>query len=634
MDKIMKWLSPLLALLALVAVAFGLLHYESEYLWKAQELNLFLDTPLFLRQQMVTSGWLLTWMGCFLTEFFFHPWMGVSLLCGLWALLMLVLWRTFRVSLSWFAVLLVPVALLLLTDVDLGYWIYYLKFRGHFFAATLGTLIAAGCVWLFRLMPRSHYLPALYILLCTSLLYPLIGFYGLLSALLCGVLSWRLKGMPLSGRIVATVVAVVAVAVVPLVCYRYVFCQTNIVNICWTGLPLFIYSEETPAYYVPYYLLVAFLMLLAALYRAQFLRTLQKSEGDSDSHLRKSERRGGSFASKPLVWAAGHIVLVGVLTWGVCHFWYDDYNFHKELRMQQCMEEADWEGVLREAADQRDEPTRAIVMMRNLALSRLGRQGDEMYRYPAGAKKSDTPLPLNMTQVVGRSIYYNYGQLNFCYRWCLEDGVEMGWRVEYLKYLVRCALLNGEERVARKYTALLRHTRFYREWAEKHEALLDAPDTEQRLHNNKDFKPIFHMMNYDDDLASDNAMVEYFLMHKLANTFSTDTLLQEQTLLAALWTKDIQTFWPHFFDYARLHPKGHMPRHYQEAAYLYGHLENEVDVSRMPFDEQVVQDYKEFMAMAQQFHGMSEEQLRKIMYPRFGKTFYFEYFLVRNQKLY
>ena len=632
MKNATKWLSPLLALLSLAAVAFGLLRYESEYLWKAQELNLFLDTPLFLRQQMVASGWLLTWLGCCLTEFFFHPWQGVLLLCVLWGVLMFVAGRTFRVAPSWWALMLVPVALLLLTDVDLGYWIYYLKLRGHFFAATLGTLLAVGGVWLFRTLLRSldgrqgagaastigssrwtvYVLPPIYIILCAALLYPLAGFYGLLSAALCGVLSWRLEGMPRSGRVVATVAALLSVAVVPLVYYRYVFCQTNIVNIYWTGLPLFIYGEETPAYYLPYCLLVAFLLLLAALYRV----------------------KAPAFMHRPAVWAASHVVLLAVLVWGVCHFWYDDYNFHKELRMQQCMEQADWEGMLREARDQQDEPTRAIVMMRNLALFRLGRQGDEMYHYKAGAKKSDTPLPLSMTQVVGRSIYYNYGQLNFCYRWCLEDGVELGWRVEYLKYLVRCALLNGEERVARKYTALLRHTRFHREWAESHEALLDAPDTEQLLRKDKNFKPIFHKMNYEDYLASDNAMVEYFLMNRFANTFTTDTLLQEQTLLAALWTKDIQTFWPHFFDYARLHPDGRMPRHYQEAAYLYGHLEKEVDVSRMPFDSQVVQDYNEFMAMAQRYRGMSEEQLKKIMYPRFGKTFYFEYFLIRNQQLY
>ena len=36
---------------ALAAVACGLLIYESDFLWKVQELNLFLDTPLFFRDR-------------------------------------------------------------------------------------------------------------------------------------------------------------------------------------------------------------------------------------------------------------------------------------------------------------------------------------------------------------------------------------------------------------------------------------------------------------------------------------------------------------------------------------------------------------------------------------------------------
>ena len=60
MKEKLRLLSPALLLAALVAIAYLLLKYESEYLWKVQELNLFLDTPLFLKQQMVSSGWLLT----------------------------------------------------------------------------------------------------------------------------------------------------------------------------------------------------------------------------------------------------------------------------------------------------------------------------------------------------------------------------------------------------------------------------------------------------------------------------------------------------------------------------------------------------------------------------------------------
>ena len=93
-------------------------------------------------------------------------------------------------------------------------------------------------------------------------------------------------------------------------------------------------------------------------------------------------------------------------------------------------------------------------------------------------------------------------------------------------------------------------------------------------------------------------------------------------------------FWPRFFHYAQLHQGKRMPTHYQEAAYLYGHLENQVDISHMPFDEEVKANYEGFMALAQQNAGLTEEQLKPIMYPQYGGTFYYEYFLIRNQKSY
>ena len=150
-DKL-KLLSPALVVVALLVTACCLLIFESEVLWKVQEMNLFLDTSLFLKQQMVTSGGLLTWLGCYFTEFFFFPWLGVLLLTLWWAALLLVIWRTFRIPVKWMAVLLVPLAAIIIMNVDLGYWIYYLKLRGHFFIAAMGTTVAVAAVWLFRLI--------------------------------------------------------------------------------------------------------------------------------------------------------------------------------------------------------------------------------------------------------------------------------------------------------------------------------------------------------------------------------------------------------------------------------------------------------------------------------------------------
>ena len=607
MKEKLRLLSPALLLAALVAIAYFLLKYESEYLWKVQELNLFLDTPLFLRQQMVASGWLLTWLGAWFTEFFYYPWLGVCLLCGWWALMMVAVGGAFRVPLKWAVLLLIPVAAILISDVELGYWIYYLKLRGHFFAATIGTTLAAASVWLFRMLPAKYYLRSLYIVVSTAVLYPLIGFYGLLAALLMGVLAWRLTDTT-TGRVIASAISLLSIAFWPLFYYHAVFSETNILNIWWTGLPLFVLDQEYPSYYIPYYILGASLVLLAMFYG-----------------------RGHGAVKRPVVWLVCQVAIVALLVVGVNHYWFKDYNFHKELRMLHCVENMDWEGVLSEAAYAEDEPTRSIVMMKNLALFRLGRAGDEMYRYKTGAKESDTPLPLHMTQIMGRPVYYNYGQLNFCYRWCLEDGVEGGWRVEYLKYLLRCSLANGEDRLARKYIALLKHTRYYKEWAEHYEQFVGHP---KALAEDPEFAPILHLMKAEDVLASDRSLTEQFLMHQFVYCNSTDPLYQEQQLLSALWMKDIQLFWPRFFQYAASHQGQHMPVHFQEAAYLYAQLEHQVDVSHMPFDKEVIQTYNDFMQLAQQCAGMSNDQMRSVFYPRFGHTFYYEYYLVRNQKLY
>jgi hypothetical protein len=169
MKEKLRLLGPVVLLLALVAIAYSLLTYESDVLWKAQELNLFLDTPLFFKQQMVTSGWLLTWLGTYFTEFFYHPWIGVTMLMLWWALLMFVTARAFRVPAKWAVLLLIPVAALLVSDVSLGYWLYYNKLRGIYFVGSIGTTIAVSAVWLYRLVPAKFFLRTVYIAVSTAL---------------------------------------------------------------------------------------------------------------------------------------------------------------------------------------------------------------------------------------------------------------------------------------------------------------------------------------------------------------------------------------------------------------------------------------------------------------------------------
>ena len=212
----------------------------------------------------------------------------------------------------------------------------------------------------------------------------------------------------------------------------------------------------------------------------------------------------------------------------------------------------------------------------------------------------------------------------------MEAGVERGWRVYNLKNFVRCAMVSGEQHLARKYLNQLKHTRYHREWAEQHEALLEKGT----VGSSQEFEPVLHLTKVPDVLNSDNTLVEKFIMTQFANYPSNDTLYIEQAVYASLWTKDIPTFWRNFFPYAQTHIGQHMPTHLQEAAYLYGELEKNVDTSHMPFDESVPKTYKELMKTAQSYANLDEDGMARALFPRFGQTYFYEYYFVRNQKLY
>ena len=605
-DLLQKRLPVALWLGALLVIAGVLLVFESDQLWRVQQRNLFLCSDLFLKDQLVVPGGMLTWVSTWFTQFFYVPWLGVLMLCSWWLLLMVVMKRAFCVPDRWAALMLVPVALLLISNMCLGYWIYVLKLQGYFFVSTIGVTFVAILLWGFRCLPGKYYLRTSAIFLTCALGYPLLGVYGLAAALLMAVWSWRLAASRMEAA-VNSLVAVLSVIAVSLVCYRYIYHETNLANILWAELPVFFIDKEYHAYYAPYYLLAVFFIFMAVTYQADFWAA-------------KQMKRSAYLMCQGL--------LAFLLMGGCHHFWMKDENFHHELAMQYRISRQDWAGVLEEAAAQKDEPTRSVVMMRNLALSRLGRQGDEMFLYKNGSKKYATPIPMRLMMVIGPMIYYQYGMLNYCHRLSMEMGVEFGFHVEDYQLMANCALLEHDKPLAHRYINILKKTMFYKDWALQAESLLDH--TEQ-LANDLEREPITHMMHYENSLGGDKGYVERFLMSELAqSTYTADPVFQEQCLLATLWTKDIKQFWMQFGNYARLHPDISMPRYYQEAAYLYGKIEGRRNLNAMPFDPLVKETFERFAASAKRIDNTDIKVAREQLYPFFGETYFYDYFAMRE----
>ena len=604
----MKKLKPLaLWLGALILAAFALLYYEADFLWKVQQHNVFLNSSLFFHQQMVAPGGMLSYLGAFLTQHFYYPWVGVILLCGCWLLLMWLTKRAFNIPEKWLVLTLIPVAVLLLANMELGYWVYVIKLRGFFYVATLGTLTGTALLWAFRKLPGKLWLRAAFILLVVLVGYPLMGAYALFAAVLMGLMVWRQKAQ-LGTRVILSVTALLSVIFIPLLYYRFVYYETNISDIYTTALPVFTISEDYPAFYMPYYVLAACFVLLTLLCGREW----------------KAPKRPA------LQWILQGCVLIAVIGF-VYHFWYKDANFHHELRMQRCVEHADWDGVIEEGKKQDIEPTRAIVIMHNLALSRLGRQCSEMYQFPKGSKKYNTPLPIYMYHIAGRMMLYQYGMMNECHRICMEDGVEYGWSVELLKYMARCAIFSNEKQAARKFLDLLRQTFYNGSWADHMEKLMND---KQLLAKDDETGPITHMTHYVDQLDAVEGWVEKCVMTNLAQHDADDLYFQEQAVLGAMWTRNPDLFWPRFEHFMDLNGDRAVPRIFQEAAWMFANLSGMEGLDEWELEPGVRESFASFMQLMEQSRKTPNGPQKQMLLERFGNTYYFDFFFLRNLTYY
>lgn len=634
--KIKKLLTPITLWLAtLVLVATVLLLVEADLLWKVQQHNVFLDTTLFFQQMMAKPGGLLEWLSTYFSQHFYYLWLGVIILSGWWLVLMWLTKRAFNIPDRWTVLTIVPVAILIVANMCLGYWVYVIKQPGYFYMATIGTTALAALLWAYRIFNKEwcadskftilHSSFFIFIILLCVVGYPLLGVYALAAAALMAIMTWRMKHITIKYKVLISLVALVSIVAVPLFYYRFVYCGTNSIDLWRTGIPVFEVADSYPMYYLPYYALGLCFLLFAATYQEKELQTHSSAEAKPKTKKQsKNQKKKGTTFISYIIPVASYIVIAGA----VYYFWYKDANFHHELRMQRCVEQTDWEGVVAEGTKQQGEPTRAIVMMHNLALSRLGRQCNEMYRFPKGSKKSNTPLPIFMYNVSGRMMLYQYGAMNECHRVCMEEGVEYGWNVEQLQYLARAAIFNKEPQAARKFLNILRQTSYYGEWADHMETLLNDP---KQLAQDSETGPITHMMHYTDRLDAVEGYVEKTLMNNLACQDADDIYFQEQAVLAAMWTRDPALFWPRFEHYVKLNGEDNMPpRIFQEAAWLFANMQGQEGLDEWVLEPGVKEGLQSFMKQMQHFRKTPSPSAKNYMLAYFGTTYYFEYFFLKD----
>ena len=517
----------------LVALFFVLLwgvlvFYESALLRRIDNLSLFLYDDLYFEGMTSVPAGMLSYVGCYLIQFFHYPALGAAIYVSMLYLVYFLTRKAFAIPREYALLAMMPVFALLASNTQLGYWIFYLKLPGYYYVAVLAVVLSLLAMWAYRKLGNVWRMP--FLLVWVFVGYPVMGVYALASALLMAIMGLFMALRDKNSRIFAVAtfaIALMLVYFVPRYFYYYYYDTVDLDLVYYMGVPVQEWwlgavaeaEHDTESFWhsmavfkIPFYvLLLSFLLLAASLY----LRCVK------------------ALRWKYMV-CLPYVALLACLLFGL-RYWYNDDNFRIENKQNLAMWEGDWKAVV-EYASETELPTRQIVVNKNMAMLRVGLGKKGFFGAGDNAVLPNPPMVVKMQHVSGYDTYFYYGKMNYCYRWCMENSVEYGWRPEYLKNAVRSMIATGEYKLAKRYIRILKHTLFHDEWAERMEQLIENP---QKIAEDKEFKLPVQFYNYNDILTSEES-IEEFVMSNVNAAARAEEL--NMLMFKAITEGDVESF--------------------------------------------------------------------------------------------
>ena len=112
------------SLLAFFSFVVYILSINQEVFYTAHDRSEFIFGTPFFHTLLSKPFGLMQYVGAWLTQFFYEPGVGTAVMLAIWVLIFCVGAKAFRLRGSSTALMLFPLACLLTSVVDLGYWIY------------------------------------------------------------------------------------------------------------------------------------------------------------------------------------------------------------------------------------------------------------------------------------------------------------------------------------------------------------------------------------------------------------------------------------------------------------------------------------------------------------------------------
>ncbi|MDD6788014.1 MAG: DUF6057 family protein, partial [Bacteroidales bacterium] len=383
-----------------------LLGFYQDLLYTIHLRTPFIEGSLFFDDLFNEPFGLMKWVGCWLSQLCYYPLLGAIALILIWTLSYFLGLKASSLSTRWSALFLLPLSCLLLGVVGIGYWVYIIKEYGLFFSQSVAFLLMLSvlCVVKDYVLPRNH--SSFIVLLIAILLYPVVGWFSFLFVLCVLPALIRTNGLK---------ALIILLAILSPTIYKYILFDGTSNEMLWrAGFPLF---DDQAVFHirqsVPYILLA--ITTLAIFVFSAF----------GEKHNERSES-----TSKPgiYVYAVVTLLVSAISFIGVWQFMFKDYNYLAEMRMVRYALDDNWQKVVEES-QQTTRPSRAMVVLKNIALMNTGELGDRSFQLSNDGRDIKNPdsLMVNSMQIAAPIIYYNFGKIVFATRWATEFAVTYGY---------------------------------------------------------------------------------------------------------------------------------------------------------------------------------------------------------------
>ena len=593
---------------------YFLMMRNADVLYMQQMRSLFNDTSVFFQQYNAVPAGFLQWAGCYFTQLFYYPALGSGVLILMWIAIFFLLKKGILTPNTQHLtpLLLIPLVCLLVSEIDLGYWIYYHKNHGYCFSQTIGLLFASLLVCLFRSATSIKFkfgtiIASLLGAVLLVGLYYYIGVYAMAAAAALGIIMF------LERRWTSGAFYVIAAIATPFL-FRHLSDTMRSEQFFTAGIPVFESGNITnTSLSIPFWIALLMLILFPILNKV--------------GECIKNVKVANIISSLLLVAVTGFSF--GVLEDAD----YDDENYHAECKAYRNIDNKEWEDALYTIRQIQGTLTRQLIVFKNIALFNTGNIGYCMYDYD---NKGMTPTPsdsliVHMANTASPIIYLHHGMTNYAYHYCMEIQVEYGFNITELKVMALSSIINGEKKLAQKYLNILSRTMFHKKWAEHYLPLARNP---KEIGKYPELAKINELHSYmSNNIDSDEGVCENYIINYFSDTYTNASkYLQEMCLAYSVISNNIQKFWRQYILYLQLHKGEKIPDLYQQAAYFYLDMvptsSPDPKAYNMQFDQKIIDRYNQFDQISQSLlkNGFSKESIARQTEAEFGDTFWWTYY--------